>query len=117
MLAPLVGICLAFYFGYHAINGTRGLLAVGELDRQIAAARATLEVEAARRDALQQRVSLLCPQSIDPELLEERARQVLNFGRSDDVLILEPPRDRTGRAPPVRVTSPEPRDPHRPGPR
>ena len=105
MLGPLIGICLALYFGYHAIHGERGIFAVGELDRKIEAARETLDLETERRRLLEHRVVLLRPASIDPDLLEERARLLLNFGRPDDVIVLDR-RPEEGRRPPVRVTSP-----------
>ena len=46
-----------------------------------------------RRKALQHRVKLLSPGSLDPDMLEERARFMLNYGFPDDAVILtdEPP--------------------------
>lgn len=105
MLGPLIGICLALYFGYHALHGERGIFAIGELDRKIGAAREVLSLETERRNLLEHRVVLLRPGSIDPDLLEERARLLLNFGRPDDVIILDRRPD-DGHKPPVRVTAP-----------
>ena len=50
------------------------------------------EVAAARHERLrvERRVTMLRPDSIDPDLLEERARAVLNLGYADDRIILRP---------------------------
>ena len=43
----------------------------------------------ARRQAIEHRVRLLHPMSIDPDMLDERARLMLNYARPDDIVILE----------------------------
>ena len=88
------------YFGYHAVEGDRGVLARIRLDQDLAEARdvrATLGVE---RGRLEHRVALLRPDGLDPDLLEERARGVLNFGYPDDYVIILP------KALPSRETEP-----------
>ncbi|MFN4088417.1 MAG: FtsB family cell division protein [Alphaproteobacteria bacterium] len=91
MLGPLAVACVALYFGYYAVYGDRGVLAMIQLDVRIAEAQSILEVEAAKRDQLNRRVALLRPDGVDPDMLEERARVLLNFARSDDVVILDLP--------------------------
>ena len=96
-VAPQVLLaCTLAYFGYHAVQGDRGVLARVRLDQDLAAARevrATLGVERAH---LAHRVALLRPDGLDPDLLEERARRVLNLGYPGDFVILLPkvPRSR-----------------------
>ena len=104
LIGPMIGLGLAAYFGHHAVYGGRGLVAVAELDERILAARMDLQVETERRTALERRVSLLRPTSIDPDLLEERARLLLNVGRAQDVIILDSADESRKR--PSRVTSP-----------
>lgn len=94
MMGPLVVACVALYFGYYAIYGDRGVLAMIQLDKKIAETQAILEVEAEKRDQLNRRVALLRPEGIDPDMLEERARILLNFGREDEVIILDRPASR-----------------------
>ena len=83
-------LCLGFalYLAYHTVEGDRGLIAWMRLSDQVR----TLEHEVAttRRDRIQveQRVTMLRPESLDPDLLEERARVVLNLGHRDDRIIL-----------------------------
>jgi cell division protein FtsB len=78
------------YFGYHAVEGDRGVLARIRLEQDLVDAhdvRATLGAERAR---LEHRVALLRPDGLDPDLLEERARGVLNLGYPEDFVILLP---------------------------
>ena len=91
MLGPLVVACVALYFGYYAVYGDRGMLAMVQLDARIAEAETLLQIEQDKRDQLNRRVALLRPSSVDPDMLEERARVLLNFARPDDVVILTSP--------------------------
>ena len=87
---PVVAACLAAYFGYHAIQGERGLLAWLGLKQELAQARATQTALAETRTALERRVMLLRPDNLDPDMLDERAHLLLNYGRKDEVIILLP---------------------------
>jgi cell division protein FtsB len=66
------------YFGVNAYSGNRGLRAKQDLDQQIAELNAELDALKAERAVWERRVSLLKPESIDPDLLDERARVLLN---------------------------------------
>ena len=85
-------LCLGFalYLAYHTVEGDHGLVAWMRLEEQVR----TLEQEVveARRERVQieRRVTMLRPDSLDPDLLEERARSVLNLGHPDDRIILKP---------------------------
>lgn len=88
VVGPTLGLCAAAYFAYHAVNGDRGLIAWVELQKRIEAARGVAAEVAAKREALEHRVRLLHPGSIDPDLLEERVRRMLNYGYPDEIVIL-----------------------------
>jgi len=88
LLGPLIGICAIVYFGFHAIHGDRGLLTYWRLQHEIADTRAILDDITSRRVELERRVRLLRPDSLDLDMLEERARLMLNFGYPDDIVIL-----------------------------
>ncbi len=88
--AQLVLACLAFYFAYHAVEGDRGLNAWWGLRQKIGLAEATLTALNSQRTGLEERVAHLRPESLDPDMLEERARVLLNFGRPDEIVILSP---------------------------
>ena len=67
------------YFGVNAYTGNHGLRAKQALDRQYAELSEELARLKAERALWQHRVSLLKSESIDPDMLDERARAVLNY--------------------------------------
>ena len=66
-------------FSFNAYSGNRGLRAKQDLDQQIAELSAELDALKAERAMWERRVSLLRPESIDPDMLDERARLLLNY--------------------------------------
>ena len=80
------------YFGVNAYSGNRGLRAKQDLDQQIAALSGELDALKAERANWKRRVSLLKPESIDPDMLDERARVLLDdVDPRDLVLIVKKP--------------------------
>jgi cell division protein FtsB len=91
-IAPQVAFaCIAGYFAYHAVQGERGLLAYVQLQQQLEQAKAVDHELDSQRAELEQKVKLLRPDSLDPDMLEERAREVLNYTREDEVVVMTPP--------------------------
>ena len=86
--AALLGLSLAAYFGYHAVNGSRGLLAWQQVTTDLAASRQELEALRAERAALEGRVARLRHDSLDPDLIDELARKELSLVDPLDVIIL-----------------------------
>jgi cell division protein FtsB len=84
---------LTAYFCFHAVEGDRGLNAWWRLSQKYEMAQAALGVLKAERADLDGRVALLRPDHLDPDMLEERARVLLNFGRPDERVILLPKSD------------------------
>lgn len=89
VLGPLIGAGAVFYFGYHTIQGDRGLMAWWQLRHEIAESELLLVQSAEARLRLEHRVNLLRPDSLDPDLLEERARAMFNLGHDSEIVILE----------------------------
>ncbi len=85
---PVLGICLLGYFFYHFLHGERGLFAWLAVNRQIEEAKAELARTAAERVELERRVSLLGTRGIDLDMLDERVRAMLNYGRPAELVIL-----------------------------
>ena len=67
------------YFGVNAYSGNHGLRARQDLDQQIAELSDELASLKAERATWERRVALLRPRSIDPDMLDERARVLLNY--------------------------------------
>jgi cell division protein FtsB len=99
LAAQLLGACVAGYFIYHAVQGDRGILAWLRVNQQLEAAQIELTKSATDRAALEQRVALLNNSSLDLDMLEERARIMLNFSDPDDVVIFLPSNKASGSAP------------------
>lgn len=94
-VGPLIGVCVVGYFAYHTVHGERGLVALTHLQGEVADAGATLAQVRAERQELERRATLLRPDHLDPDLLEERARAVLNYSHPDELIILLPRRAAT----------------------
>ena len=89
---PVAGISLFAYFAYHLVEGDRGLIAWRALADQVSAAQAERDAAHAQRLALEERVSLLRPGHLDRDMLDERARAVLNrVGPDERVIFLNHP--------------------------
>jgi cell division protein FtsB len=68
--------------------GPSGLLAWSENNRLLAERQKELKVLAAQRDELRNRVKLLDPRGVDPDMAGELLRSNLNVVHPDEVLIL-----------------------------
>jgi len=88
VVGPFMGLTLVVYFAYHTVQGDHGLLAWWRLSKEISLAEDTLSGLEDVRSGLDRRASLLRPDHLDPDMLEERARLMLNMGRDDEVVIL-----------------------------
>ncbi len=89
-LGALFFAALVFYFGFHALNGDRGIYALIKEQRKIELLTAELERVKEERMELDHRVRMLSSSSLDLDLLDERSRQILGFAASDeDVIILD----------------------------
>ena len=81
MAAGLIG-----YFGVNAYTGKYGLHAQAALDQEMIALTSELARLKQERIVLEQRVSLLRAESLDPDMLDERARFQLEFAHPRDVV-------------------------------
>jgi cell division protein FtsB len=87
-IGPMVGACLFGYFVYHAVEGDRGVMAWLQISQQLTESKRSLATLAGVRREIEHRVALLSPSSIDPDLLDERARLMLNVAEPDDRLVI-----------------------------
>lgn len=87
----IIGFCLCFYFTYHIVSGERSYLRLVALDRNIERLEQQYDTLAHERGALENKVAMLRPGSIDPDLLEERARVVLGYHHPDEIVVMRAP--------------------------
>lgn len=84
---PLLGACLTAYFVYHAIHGDRGIYAWLRINQELKIANAEATSLQGERQALERRITSLSSTSLDLDMLDERARVMLNFAHPDDLII------------------------------
>jgi cell division protein FtsB len=75
------------YFGVNAYTGNHGLRARQDLDRQIGELSSELAALQTERASWERRVAMLRPESIDPDMLEERARSLLDYADPHDLTL------------------------------
>jgi cell division protein FtsB len=86
MAALLIG-----YFGVNAFSGNRGLKAKQDIDQQMAALSGELVRLKLERAQWQRRVALLKSDNLDADMLNERARALLDYADPHElILTLEP---------------------------
>jgi len=89
-LYVLAGLLIG-YFGVNAFSGNRGLKAKQDIDQQIASLSAELAQLQVERGKWQRRIALLKSNRLDPDMLDERARALLDYTDPHDLtLMLDP---------------------------
>ncbi len=87
-LFPAFCTIVIAYFAYHAINGNRGLIAWQQLQLEVVELQSDLDAMRLERARLEQRIALLQPDNLDPDMLDQRAREILNLAHPDEIIIL-----------------------------
>lgn len=90
-IASVVGACIVGYFLYHTIQGDRGWFAMLRLKNQVSASQANLSQLQKEHQELDQRVKMMRPSGIDPDLLDEKSREMLDYSKPNEIIILTPP--------------------------
>ena len=88
-IAPQVILaCTVGYFVYHGLHGERGLLAWLQLSQELDRTQSVAASLTDQRKSWEKRVEALRAEHVDPDLLDERARELLNLGRPDELVIM-----------------------------
>ena len=84
-----LGLCasLALYFLFAAVQGESGKLAQRQVTGEIAKLTAERDALASELDALQNLTLRLSDAYLDMDLLDERARAVLGYVRTDEIVL------------------------------
>ncbi|MBV9653578.1 MAG: septum formation initiator family protein [Acetobacteraceae bacterium] len=93
-VAPLAFLSLVGYFGWNATHGDRGLVAFAERQRLLKEAEADLGRAQAEQAAWERRLAGLRNNHIDRDMLDERARSMLNLAEPSDIIVQYGPKDR-----------------------
>jgi cell division protein FtsB len=76
------------YFGVNAYNGNRGLKAKEDIDRQMTALSAELDRLKAEQARWERRIALLKADDLDPDMLDEQARLLLDYADPRDLTLM-----------------------------
>lgn len=77
------------YFGYHLIHGDSGYFANKGLQKKLAVAEQKLAQKKSDREKLENRVKRLRPDSLDLDMLDERARVTLGFMKPQERVLTD----------------------------
>jgi cell division protein FtsB len=83
-----VAAALIGYFWFHAFSGQRGLHAKHEIDQQLQELTAELDRLKVEKGQWERKVALLRSDGIDPDMLDERARALLNVAHPNEVVMM-----------------------------
>ncbi len=84
------GALVLAYFSYHMIQGNHGVIALLELQSKVAMAEVIRSETDTEHQRLVRQVALMRPDNLDPDMLEERARVMLNYVHPDEIVIIPP---------------------------
>lgn len=86
-LLPMVGLFVAAYFLYHVVESPQGLRTFMSYAQAIEDRQLVLSELTETRERMERNVAMLRPESIDPDLLDERVRSFLGYMRPDELTI------------------------------
>ena len=86
---PMFAALVVGYFAYHSMKGDHGLNSYVKLSSELAKAEEVLRDRRAEREIIEHRTNLLRPDNLDLDILDERARVVLNLLNHSDRVILD----------------------------
>jgi cell division protein FtsB len=87
-LAAIICAFLTLYFTLNVLCGERSYFRLNKLNAEAASIGGDVAALHTQRVALEDKVSRLRPDSLDPDLLEERARLVLGFDYPTERVLL-----------------------------
>jgi cell division protein FtsB len=87
-LITLIGVCLCFYFVYHIVQGDRSVVRLLTLGSSVESMSQKNDILQRERLLLEQKVSMMRPENINRDLLEERVRVVLGYNLGDELVVV-----------------------------
>ena len=93
-IAPALFLAVTAYFCWNAVQGPHGLKSYATQQQVLKQAKAELALAEADRDAWLRRVRGLESDHLDRDMLDERARALLNLANPNDIIVQYPAKDR-----------------------
>lgn len=88
-MVAIICLSLTIYFSYHLIAGPRGYFKLKSLEYEITKIEGELEGLTSERTALEKKVVMMRPGSIDRDLLEEQIRKTLGYTGKEEYILLQ----------------------------
>ena len=89
VFGPVLAFLITFYFVYHIFQGERGIISWFVLSKKVQHEENKLDQLIEQKEQIARRVSLLNPNSIDLDLLEELARKLLNYSKKNEIIVYD----------------------------
>ena len=82
------GCCaLLGWFGWHGLEGPRGRDNYARLQSELVAKEEALAAVRGKREALEARVQLMRPESVDPDMASELVREMLGYEKINSIVV------------------------------
>ena len=81
-------LLLYAYFSWHYYYGSRNLAVLAQTENKAVELRAEVHNQIEIRRRLESKVALLRPEHIDPDLLDEVARRILDYGSAHELIVV-----------------------------
>lgn len=88
LVVPVIALAFSGYFAWHGWHGSFGIEARRHLTVEAARLNGELERVKAERRVMERRVALLRSASLESDMLDERAREILGFANSNEIAIV-----------------------------
>lgn len=85
----LLLVLVFVYFSFYAVRGERGLIKYVNLNKEVSDARLCAQKYALEKEEWTQKVNRLSNQNLDLDMLDERARLVLNMAGDKEFVIFD----------------------------
>ncbi len=86
----MILLSLVGYFVYHAMQGKHGLRSRVGLKKNLVVLEKELAMLRKERKKYEHYIKLMQPKEIDPDILDEKARKLLNLAHPSDIIIMLP---------------------------
>ena len=86
LIIPVLSVACLSYFGFHVWHGSFGLNSASALEVRRVELAQRLDEVVKRRETLERRVKLMSDGSIEADMLDERARLMLDVVRDDEIV-------------------------------